>query len=166
MDAPQKFVLVAHESHYVLVLRAPATSPRKAIPRRHHGNPQAGPGTVRGYCQMWTLIWVLTAISNDQYDGKKPTDRLIPETWQVNPWGPEAARARLSGEIPPIVLTPQMKRWDAWGKTVLRDGDLLFRQAHAKLLLGGFPFGRFLARVSGGRFSHTGIAAIENGEPV
>jgi len=115
---------------------------------------------------MWTLIWILTAISNDQYDGKEPTDRLIPETWQGNPWGPEAARARLSGEIPPIVLTPQMKQWDAWGKTVLRDGDLLFRQGDAKLLFGRFPFSRFLARVSGSRFSHTGIAAIENGEPI
>jgi hypothetical protein len=58
-----------------------------------------------------------------------------------------------------------MKQWDGWGKKVLRDGDILFRRGDAKLLRGHFPFSRFIANVSGSVFSHTGIAAIENGEP-
>ena len=114
---------------------------------------------------MWTIIWLLT-VTFGSHDGKEPTDRLIPETWQGNPWGPEAARARQTGEIPPIVLTPLMKQWDDWGKTVLRDGDILFRRGDAKLLFGHFPISRFLSAVSNSRFSHTGIVAIEDGEPV
>jgi hypothetical protein len=34
------------------------------------------------------------------------------------------------------------------------------------LLFGRFPFSRFTARVSGSEFSHTGIVAIEDGEPI
>jgi hypothetical protein len=114
---------------------------------------------------MWTFVWLLSSLANEGYDGKEPTDRLIPATWQGNPWGPEATHLREAGEIPPIVLTPLMKQWDTWGKKVLRDGDILFRRGDAKLLFGRFPFSRFLARVSNSRFSHTGIVAIEDGEP-
>jgi Permuted papain-like amidase enzyme, YaeF/YiiX, C92 family len=114
---------------------------------------------------MWTIVWLMTLVFGG-HDGKEPTDRLIPEHWHGNPWGPEATRARETGEIPPVPLTPLMKQWDAWGKTVLRDGDILFRRGDAKLLAGHFPFSKFLARVSGSRFSHTGIVAIEEGEPV
>jgi hypothetical protein len=114
---------------------------------------------------MWTVVWLMM-VAFGGHDGKEPTDRLIPETWQGNPWGPEAMRARATGEIPPIELTPSMKQWDAWGKTVLRDGDILFRRGDAKLLAGHFPFSRFLAAVSNSRFSHTGIVSLEEGEPV
>ena len=114
---------------------------------------------------MWTMVWLLTTLYDGRHDGKEPTDRLIPVTWQGNPWGPEANQARETGALPPIVLTPLMKQWDAWGKTVLRDGDILFRRGDAKLLFGRFPFSRFLARVSNSRFSHTGIVSVEKGEP-
>jgi hypothetical protein len=114
---------------------------------------------------MWTMVWLLT-MAFGSHDGKEPTDRLIPERWQGNPWGPEATQARQSGEIPPIVMTEPMKQWDGWGKAVLRDGDILFRRGDAKLLLGHFPFSRFLSAVSNSRFSHTGIVAIEDGEVV
>src|SRR5215217_5016356 len=114
---------------------------------------------------MWTLVWCVTTIFNG-YDGKEPTDRLIPPGWQGNPWGPAAMRARVSGEIPPIPMTPLMLQWHKWGKQVLRDGDIVFRRADARVLLGRFPFSRFTARVSGSEFSHTGIVAIEEGEPV
>jgi hypothetical protein len=63
-------------------------------------------------------------------------------------------------------MTPTMNQWDRWGKTVLRDGDILFRRADARVLFGRFPFSRFIANVSGSPYSHTAIAAIENGEPV
>ncbi len=99
-------------------------------------------------------------------DGKEPTDRLGPADWRGNPWGPEATRARADGEIPPIVQTPKMKQWDAWGKSVLRDGDIVFRRGDARIVFGRFPFSRFLALASNSRFSHTGIVAIEGGAPV
>jgi len=113
---------------------------------------------------MWTIVWLITLVFNSD-DGKEPTDRLIPATWEGNPWGPEATRARETGEIPPVAVTPLMKQWDAWGKTVLRDGDILFRRGDAKILMGHFAFSRFLSAVSNSRFSHTGIVAIEKGEP-
>jgi hypothetical protein len=114
---------------------------------------------------MLTFVWMMSLVLNS-HDGLEPTDRLIPPGWKGNPWGPEATLARQNGEIPPVAMTPVMTKWDKWGKQVLRDGDILFRRGDAKLLRGHFPFSRFIANVSGSQFSHTGIAAIENGEPV
>jgi hypothetical protein len=113
---------------------------------------------------MWTFIWLMS-VALGGHDGLEPTDRLIPPGWKGNPWGPEANQARETGQISPVVMTESMKQWDGWGKKVLRDGDILFRRGDAKLLRGHFPFSRFIANVSGSPFSHTGIAAIENGEP-
>ena len=114
---------------------------------------------------MRTLIWFLAFLAGD-HDGLEPTDRLIPPGWKGNPWGPEATLARADGRIPPIVKTPEMKKWEAWGKQVIRDGDILFRRGDAKVLRGRFPFSKFIAKASGSLYSHTGIAAIENGEVV
>ncbi|MDR3639382.1 MAG: YiiX/YebB-like N1pC/P60 family cysteine hydrolase [Isosphaeraceae bacterium] len=113
---------------------------------------------------MWTLIWLTTTVFGR--DGLEPTDRLVPPGWQGNPWGPVATRARENGQIPPITMSPTMKQWDAWGKNVLRDGDIVFRRADARVLFGRFPFSRFIANVTNSRFSHTGIVAVEKGEPV
>jgi hypothetical protein len=113
---------------------------------------------------MWTFVWCVTVLFNN--DGKEPTDRLIPPGWQGNPWGPAATRARETGAIPPIAMTPVMKQWQAWGKSVLRDGDIVFRRADARVLFGRFPFSRFIANVSGSQYSHTGIVAIEKDELV
>ena len=113
---------------------------------------------------MWTFVWCMTLLYSN--DGKEPTDRLIPAGWQGNPWGPEATKARESGKIAPIAKTPLMKQWDRWGKSVLRDGDILFRRADARVLFGRFPFSRFIANVSGSQYSHTGIVAIEKDEIV
>src|SRR5581483_3321399 len=109
----------------------------------------------------WALLLVLNAD-----DGKEPTDRLAPPGWEGNPWGPAATKARAEGKIPPIALTPQMEQWDRWGRTVLRDGDIVFRRGNAKVLFGYFPFSRFIANASGSLYSHTGIVAIEDGAPV
>src|SRR3954452_12288374 len=100
---------------------------------------------------MWQSLCLMTAVFGGQ-DGKEATDRLIPETWRGNPWGPEATRARATGAMPPIAPTPGMKRWDAWGKAVLRDGDILFRRGDARILFGHFPFSRFVAMASNSRF--------------
>lgn len=113
---------------------------------------------------MWTFVWCVTVLYNN--DGKEPTDRLIPHGWHGNPWGPSATRARETGVIAPIAMTPAMKQWEHWGKSVLLDGDIVFRRADARVLFGRFPFSRFIANVSGSQYSHTGIIAIEKGEPV
>lgn len=114
---------------------------------------------------MWTFVWFVTILFNG-HDGLEPTDRLVPPNWKGNPWGPEANQARASGAIAPIPMSPLMQKWDKWGRQVLRDGDIVFRQADARLLLGRFPFSRFTANVSGSQFSHTGIVAVEDGDPV
>ncbi|GAC1468457.1 MAG: hypothetical protein NVSMB9_11180 [Isosphaeraceae bacterium] len=114
---------------------------------------------------MWTLVWLVSVVLNG-HDGLEATDRLTPPGWKGNPWGPQAYQARREGTIPPLPMTPLMKQWERWGNRVLRDGDILFRRGDAKLLRGYFPFSRFIANVSGSPFSHTGIAAIEDGEVV
>jgi len=50
-----------------------------------------------------------------------------------------------------------MQQWDNWGKQNLRDGDILFRLGDARILHGYFPMSRFLAKISGSAYSHTGI---------
>ena len=68
--------------------------------------------------------------------------------------------------MPPVQLTAQMVRWDQWGRKVLRDGDIVFRQGDARVLHGWFPMSRFYANCSNSKFSHTGIVAIEDDGPV
>ncbi len=114
---------------------------------------------------MRVLLWLLMAFSN-RPDGLEATDRLIPPGWVGNPWGPAATAARKSGQIPPLVDTPEMKQWDQWGRKVLRTGDIVFRRGDAKVMLGYFPFSQFTANVTNSQFSHTGTVVVEDGEPV
>jgi len=109
--------------------------------------------------------WIL-ALSVHGGDNLEPTDRLVPPNFKGNPWGPAATRDRQSGKIPPIRVTPLMVQWDRWGKTVLKEGDIVFRRGDAHVLFGQFPFSKWLANVSNSPYSHTGIVAIEDGEPV
>lgn len=113
---------------------------------------------------MRVLLWLLLAYQGGPDRGKEPTDLLVPPGWQGNPWGPAATAARKSGELPPIVDTPTMKQWDDWGKKVLKTGDVLFRRGDARILGGFFPFSRFIANVSGSKYSHMGTLVIEDGE--
>ena len=99
-------------------------------------------------------------------EAREMTDRLVPEGYQGNYWGPEAWRARHEGTMPPIEITPQMKRWDRWGRKVLKDGDIVFRMGDARVLRGFFPMSRFYANCSNSKFSHTGIVAVEEDGPV
>lgn len=110
------------------------------------------------------LSWAL-ALTLQPHDNREFSDRLVPKEWIGRAWGPEATKLRDEGVIPPIKLTPMMKRWDRWGRQNLKDGDVIFRLGDAKVLSGMFPISRFIAKVSGSRYSHTGIVAIENGEP-
>jgi hypothetical protein len=113
---------------------------------------------------MRVLLWLLLAYQGGADRGKEPTDLLVPPGWQGNPWGPAANAARKSGELPPIVDTPTMKQWDDWGKKVLKTGDVLFRRGDARILGGFFPFSRFIANVSGSKYSHIGTLVVEDGE--
>jgi hypothetical protein len=115
---------------------------------------------------MRVLLWLLVAINGGQDGGKEPTDKLVPPGWQGNPWGPAATAARKSGELPPIPETPAMKQWDQWGRKALKSGDILFRRGDARILGGMFPFSRFIANISGSKYSHIGTVVFEDGEPV
>jgi hypothetical protein len=88
---------------------------------------------------------------------------MTPPGCTGNPWGPAAARARLAGGLPPILMTPQMAKWDRWGKKSLRDGDIVFRLGDARTMLGWFPLSYLIAQATASPFSHTGIIAIEDG---
>jgi hypothetical protein len=63
-------------------------------------------------------------------------------------------------------MNSSMMQWDRWGRTVLRDGDIVFRLGDARTLGGCFPLSWFIATTTGSRFSHTGIVAVEDGCPV
>lgn len=94
------------------------------------------------------------------------TDLLVPRGWKPNPWGPISNAARCRGELPNIPNNPDMAVWDDWARRNLRDGDLLFRMGDARAALGLFPFSRVSAAIANSRYSHSGIVAIEGGEPV
>ncbi len=94
------------------------------------------------------------------------TDTMVPWTWRGNPWGPRANEARLSGQIPTVPNNPDMAAWELWGRDHLRDGDLLFRMGNARAFFGLMPFSRFSAAVAASKYSHSGIVAMEEGEPV
>jgi len=115
---------------------------------------------------MPLLFRIVLSLATHSFDGKEPTDRLSPPGWQGNPWGPEATKARSEGKLPQIPYTPAMKKWDAWGRKTLRDGDVIFRRGDAKVLFGYYPFSRFIANCSGSRYSHVGTVVVEQGEPV
>jgi Permuted papain-like amidase enzyme, YaeF/YiiX, C92 family len=91
---------------------------------------------------------------------------MKPINWSGNYWGPAATRARLTGELPPLAMTPTMTGWSAWGRKTLREGDIVFRLGDARIMRGSFPLSLFIAGASGSPFSHTGIVAIEDGAPV
>ena len=113
---------------------------------------------------MAVVFWLFVVFAAGD-GGLENTDRMAPPDWKGNRWGPEANEARKTGAIPPIRITPEMARWDKWGKQTLKDGDILFRRGDARLLFGYFAFSKFLADASGSPFSHTGIVAIEEGSP-
>jgi len=113
---------------------------------------------------IWKLVGLIVLFGG-RHDGKEATDRLVPRGFVGNPWGPVATRLREAGQLPQVVMTPEMARWDAWGRKTLKDGDILFRRGDARILRGLFPMSRFIANVSGSLYSHTGTVAIEGGAP-
>lgn len=110
----------------------------------------------------WFLCWMI-ALSTYKPSAGEATDHLTPSGWTGNPWGPAAQFARETGQLPPISMTSRMARWDRWAKSLLRDGDIVFRLGDARTLNGWFPLSHFIAQATASRFSHTGIVAVEDG---
>ena len=113
----------------------------------------------------WFFCWMI-ALSAYERGAAEATDQMTPPGWAGNPWGPLATRARFAGELPPIPMSPQMTKWDQWGKKVFRDGDIVFRLGDARTMLGWFPLSYLISQATASPFSHTGIIALENGSAV
>ncbi|WP_406700506.1 YiiX/YebB-like N1pC/P60 family cysteine hydrolase [Singulisphaera sp. Ch08] len=115
------------------------------------------------------LPWVLAFAIVSQagcYNAGDVTGRMVPHSWRGNPWGPDAEAARRFGRLPTIPSSPPMCVWESWARAHLRDGDIVFRMGDARVACGLYPFSRISAEMAGSRYSHTGIVAWENGEPV
>ena len=111
------------------------------------------------------FLWVLPLLLSPP-GGREMTDRMVPDGFVGNYWGPAATKARHEGRMPQVEITPHMARWDNWGRQVLRDGDIVFRLGDARVLRGIFPMSRFYANASNSKFSHTGIVSWEKEGPV
>lgn len=110
------------------------------------------------------LALLLLALAGCRGAGEE-TDRMVPPWWRGNPWGPEANSARTQGVIPSVPSNPDMLAWTAWGKQNLQNGDIIFRMGDARAVLGLFPFSKVSAGIAGSQYSHSGVVAIENGDP-
>jgi hypothetical protein len=113
----------------------------------------------------WFCLWMI-ALWNSEPGAREASDWTKPATWTDNFWGPDASRARLAGQLPPLPTNAVMTQWGRWGRRVLQEGDIVFRLGDARIARGLFPLSRFIARATGSPFSHTGIVAIEDGTPV
>jgi len=111
------------------------------------------------------FLWVLPLILSPS-GAREMTDRMVPDGFVGNYWGPAATRERQEGRMPQVEITPHMARWDNWGRQVLRDGDIVFRLGDARVLRGIFPMSRFYSNASNSKFSHTGIVSWEKDGPV
>ena len=108
----------------------------------------------------------MIAIWNAEQGAREATDGMTPTGWTGNFWGPDAARARVARQLPPLPTNGLMSNWSGWGRSVLRDGDILFRLGDARIARGMFPLSLFISRATRSPFSHTGIVAVEDGAPV
>jgi hypothetical protein len=114
---------------------------------------------------LYFIAWMI-ALAAYERGNAEPTDWMQPIDWTGNFWGPAATRARAAGALPPLPTSPEMGRWQRWGREALRHGDIVFRLGDARVIRGMTPLSRFIARATGSPFSHTGIVAIEDGLPV
>ena len=114
---------------------------------------------------IWFCCWMV-ALSIDEKGAGEATDRMKPPSWSGNYFGPDARQARLAGELPPLPVTPAMARWNRWGRSVLQEGDIVFRLGDARTVRGIIPLSWFIARATASPFSHTGIVVIEDGSPM
>ena len=114
---------------------------------------------------MFKILFMVAPLFLNPPEGREMTDRMVPDGFIGNYWGPVATREREEGKMPPVRITPHMARWDQWGRQVLQDGDIVFRLGDARVLHGYFPMSRFYANCSNSKFSHTGIVAWRRDRP-
>src|SRR5689334_9224903 len=72
---------------------------------------------------LWFCCWMI-ALRTSEQGLEDRTDWLDPPAWSGHSWGPAASRARSAGALPPLPLSPEMVRWNRWGRRVLREGDI------------------------------------------
>ncbi len=60
----------------------------------------------------------------------------------------------------------RQQAWDVWGRQNLQDGDVIFVMGESRILLGFLNFSKFSAEIANSEFSHVGVIAIEEGQPV
>lgn len=120
---------------------------------------------VRHLVRVAGFVVVLAVLSGCRGAGEY-TDSLGPLWWRGNLWGPEAHEARRFGRLPEIPYNPEMLAWEDFATRHLRTGDILFREADARVLAGLFPFSKIAGRMADSHYTHTGIFAWEDGEPV
>ncbi len=90
-----------------------------------------------------------------------PTMATVPHEWRAtNPWGPQANEARAEGRLVPLFYPKRQAEWEAFARSTIQDGDLLFRFGTAYSLRQQFT-SRLIRGVSDGLFSHDGIAKWE-----
>ena len=94
---------------------------------------------------FWLYCWLIALATGEQISAEA-TDCMKPIDWPGNYWGPAASRARLTGQLPPLPMTPAMDRTRSWGRKMLREGDIVFRLGDARILRGSFPLSLFIAR--------------------
>jgi hypothetical protein len=114
---------------------------------------------------IWFWLWMLALCDSDRQP-REPSDWITPVGWTGNPWGPEATRARLVGQLPPLPDKPELRHWGSWGRRILQDGDIVFRLGDSRMARGIFPLSWFIAKATRSPFSHTGVVAVEDGLPM
>lgn len=117
--------------------------------------------------RAWPLLLLtLSAASGGCRGAGETTDHMVPRWYKGNAWGPKANADREAGVLPTIPNNPEMTAWAAWGRANLREGDIVLRMGDARAAMGLLPFSKISAAIAGSRFSHSGIVAFEDGEPV
>ena len=79
--------------------------------------------------------------------------------------GPPPIRTGATARCPRFPYPPD-DRLAELGQANAQSGDIVFRRGDARVLFGYFRFSQFVASADNSAFSHTGVIAIENGEPV
>lgn len=89
-------------------------------------------------------------------------EATVPPEWRkCNSWGPEANAARANGTLQPYSCPPELARWEVFGRSMIQDGDLLFRFSISYTVRGRIG-SELIARASDSPFSHHAIAHWEN----
>ena len=127
--------------------------------RARHSRVSPRPGLI-------VLALALSLVASGCHSIGNPSRRMVPVWYRGNPWGLDANLKRASGAFSPVETTPKIAAWEAWGRSHLQDGDILFRMGDARAVFGLFRFSLVTAEIGESLFSHTAIVAREANELV